>query len=321
MLNVRRSTPLDKLLTLPVVLELESLGDDETKAFVMGLLMNRLYEYRRAHSDGTSQPFSHLLIIEEAHRLLKRVSPAENSSSAASVEFFCNMLSEIRSYGQGIMIADQSPVKLAQDAVRNTNLKVVHRMVDHDDRHAVGGAMHMDDHQIEALSMLRRGVGAVYAEGDNRPKLVKFPLVKADRSPNRTAALAKAARVLADTASAVPAWDAGCAGCRFLRATGCGTRMASTTAREVAECALGPDKAAQSADYLQKFSEHGPNPQLVDSIIEYGLRRYTERHGAAPSALDRRCAAGRLATALFSDDRPMAEMIVTRYSNYLARRK
>jgi hypothetical protein len=210
-------------------------------------------------------------------------------------------------------------MKLAQDAVRNTNLKIVHRMVDHDDRHAVGGAMHMDEQQMEALSMLRRGVGAVYAEGDNRPKLVKFPLVKASRRPDRAAALAKATRVL--TAAAVPTGDAGCAGCRFLRAAGCGARMASSTAREVAELALGPDKAAQSADYLRRFSEHGPNPQLVDAIIEYGLRRYAERHGTAPTALDRRCVAGQLATALFSGDRPMAELITARYSNDLARKK
>lgn len=319
MLNVWRSTPLDRLLTLPVVLELESLGDDETKAFAIGLMMNRLYEYRRVKSAGASRDFEHLLIIEEAHRLLKRVSPMENSSSAASVEFFCNMLSEIRSYGQGIMIADQSPMKLAQDAVRNTNLKVVHRMVDHDDRMAVGGAMHMSEKQCEALSMLRRGVGAVYAEGDNRPKLVKFPLVKASRPTDRAGVLRKAETVLAAGGAADSA-EHPCMGCRFWTGRACRASVSAAAARQVAEMALGPVRELQIADYLQRFAEHGPNPRLVDAIIDYGERQYAERRGSAPASLDRFCAAVSLATALYPEDDRMAALITARYGNFLDRK-
>lgn len=239
MMDVPVSTDFTALLSSPVVMELENLGNDNTKTFVMGLLMNRLYEYRRAHMpDGRiSSPFSHLLIIEEAHRLLKNVSPSEGSESrAASVEFFCNMLAEIRSYGQGIMIADQSPTKLARDAIRNTNLKIVHRIVDGDDREAVGRAMHMTEEQINALSVLKRGVAAVYAEGDHRPLLVHFPLVEAQRQPSRRRTLENAlslsagAEKTADPCTLCPAFQAGACPDASVRRTA--EKMAAALVRE-----------------------------------------------------------------------------------------
>lgn len=190
MMDTAESLPIGSLLDRPVVLELEDLADDDTKAFVIGVLLVQLYEYRKGQAlqrrtDGkagapaSSKDFQHLLVVEEAHRLLKRVEPGENNPSRAkSVEFFCNMLAEIRSYGQGLMICDQVPTKLAPDVLKNTNLKIIHRTVMEEDRRAVGAAMNMTDRQMEYLSSLRRGCAAVFAEGDNRPKLVMMPLVK-----------------------------------------------------------------------------------------------------------------------------------------------
>jgi len=175
MLDVPVSIPLQTLLSQPTVLELEDLGDDDSKAFVIGILMVQLYEYRK--TCPPSRRLEHLLVIEEAHRLLKKVASGGegDQSRAKSVEFFCNMLSEIRSYGQGMMICDQVPTRLADDALKNTNCKIVHRTVMQEDRQAIGCAMHMNEEQLDYLSSLPRGVAAVFSEGDNRPKLVRFP--------------------------------------------------------------------------------------------------------------------------------------------------
>ena len=179
MLNTSRSVPIVSLLSCPTVLELEDIGDDETKSFVIGILLVQLYEYRKCQKDkiNGAKKLQHILIVEEAHRLLKHVSEEANPTQAKSVEFFCNMLAEIRTYGQGIFIADQIPTKLAPDTIKNTNLKIVHRTVAREDREAIGQAMNMSEDQIAYLSSLPRGFAAVYAEGDNRPKCVKFPLV------------------------------------------------------------------------------------------------------------------------------------------------
>lgn len=192
MLDTPKSVPIEELLSRAVVMELEDLGDDETKSFVIGILLVQLYEYRKSQMTKGTQPLSHILIIEEAHRLLKNVPEfGDGGSRAQSVKFFCNMLAEIRTFGQGILIADQIPTKLAPDTLKNTNLKIVHRTVSLEDRETIGKAMNMSAEQIEYLSSLRRGYAAVYAEGDNRPKCVKMPLMKPYYEKSRSEVIAE----------------------------------------------------------------------------------------------------------------------------------
>lgn len=174
-LNVARSFPMKHLLEGNTIIEIEDIGDDDVKAFIISLLLINILEYRRQQDDCQLE-VRHLLFIEEAHRLLKNVQSGTGENAdprGAAVEFFCNMLAEMRSKGQGFVVADQIPSKLAPDLIKNTNLKIVHRTVAEDERLLMGGAMNMNEGQIEALSTLRQGVAAVYSEGDNRPKLVK----------------------------------------------------------------------------------------------------------------------------------------------------
>jgi hypothetical protein len=180
MLDVRRSLPMGELLQAPTVLELEGMGDDDDKAFVMGLLLVRLLEHRRAASGRPG--LEHLLVVEEAHRLLTQVGPRRGEEQGdprgKAVETFTNLLAEIRAYGQGVIVADQVPVRLAPEVVKNTGLKVAHRVVAVDDRAVLAGTMAMDEEQARAVGTLGAGEAAVFGEGDDRPILVKIPLVK-----------------------------------------------------------------------------------------------------------------------------------------------
>jgi hypothetical protein len=185
MLNTRRSLPIGELLRRPIILELERVGDDDEKAFLIGLLLTRLYEHRvvesrkQAHSD---ERLRHVLLIEEAHRLLQNVSTAQDTESAnprgKAVESFANMLAEIRAYGQGVLIAEQIPTKLTPDAIKNTNLKILHRTVAADERKVMAGAMNLDQAQARAITALGTGHAAIYAEGADRPYLVKIGQAK-----------------------------------------------------------------------------------------------------------------------------------------------
>lgn len=182
MLDVQRSLPMDELLQAPTVFELQEMGDDDDKAFLMGLLLIRLYEYRRAVRE--SADLQHLLVIEEAHRLLTNVGPRRDQEEAdprgKAVETFGNLLSEIRAYGQGVIVADQIPVKLAPEIIKNTNLKIVHRVVAADDRGALAGAMVMDEPQARALATFQVGEAAIFSEGDDAPILAKVTEEKGD---------------------------------------------------------------------------------------------------------------------------------------------
>ncbi|MCR5213737.1 MAG: ATP-binding protein [Eubacterium sp.] len=187
MLNVQKSFPVEELLEGNVIIELEDIGDDDVKAFMMSVLLIILLEYRRQEADSQLE-IKHLLLIEEAHRLLKNIpsGTGENADPrGAAVEFFCNLLAELRSKGQGFIVADQIPSKLAPDLIKNTNIKIVHKNTDAEERELVGGAMHMTESQIDYLSSLKQGVAAVYSEGDKRPVLVKAKSITSLIKPNR----------------------------------------------------------------------------------------------------------------------------------------
>ena len=185
MLDVARSMPDEELFGLPVVVELEALGDDGDKAFIAALLLIRLAEYRRAK--GQHDKLVHLLVIEEAHRLLSAPAPGGPEDAAnpkgQAVETFSHLLAEVRAYGQGVVIADQVPARLASGVIKNTDLKIAHRLVAADDREVMAGAMVMDDGQARALATLEPGRAAVFGGGDDSPVLVQVPLIKDKLSP------------------------------------------------------------------------------------------------------------------------------------------
>lgn len=176
------STPWATLFDQSTVINLSQMGDDADKAFAMSLLLQFLYEYRQAsHLSGGSispQTLKHLTLIEEAHRIMLRVGErsADQANPQAKVaEMFSNILSEIRAYGEGLLIADQVPARLIPDAVKNTNLKIVHRLVANDDREAIGGCMALTLEQMALINRLRPGQAIVYSDLDDMAAWVQVP--------------------------------------------------------------------------------------------------------------------------------------------------
>ncbi|CNG18914.1 ATP-binding protein [Mycobacterium tuberculosis] len=161
-----------------IVLAIEDVANDEDKAFLMGTLIIRIVEHlrmrERNRDRATGSVLRHVIVIEEAHRLLRNRGPERGSSHA--VELFAGMLAEIRAYGEGIVVAEQIPTKLVPDVIKNTALKVVHRLPAYDDRHVVGAAMNLDGDQSREVVSLRPGVAAVFADGMDRPLRVRVPL-------------------------------------------------------------------------------------------------------------------------------------------------
>jgi hypothetical protein len=158
------------------VLELEEIGDDDEKAFVIGILLSRLYEHWRSEGLRPDTPLRHVVVIEEAHRLLANVrfdpNPEVANTRGKAVETFVNMLSEVRAYGQGFIVVEQIPSKLAPDVVKNTNIMVMHRTVSGEDRLVLADATNMTEEQAGMLATLTVGQAAVFSEGDDRPILV-----------------------------------------------------------------------------------------------------------------------------------------------------
>ncbi|MGH3159854.1 MAG: ATP-binding protein [Streptosporangiaceae bacterium] len=164
-----------ELVRRNVVLAIEDVANDEDKAFLMGTLIIRLVEHLRLRSRRErTTGLRHIIVIEEAHRLLRNRGTERAGSPA--VELFAGMLAEIRAYGEGIVVAEQIPAKLVPDVVKNTALKIVHRLPAHDDRQVVGAAMNLDDEQSRQVVSLQPGVAAVFADGMDRPLRIRVPL-------------------------------------------------------------------------------------------------------------------------------------------------
>ncbi|HYZ57087.1 MAG TPA: ATP-binding protein, partial [Streptosporangiaceae bacterium] len=171
--------PIDvgKLLRRNAVFEIEDVGDDRDKAFLMGTVLIRLVEYLRLasrHEPGAAPGLRHLTVFEEAHRLLRRPD-ASDGAAAHAVELFAGLLAEIRAYGEGIVIAEQIPAKLIPDVIKNTAVKIAHRLPAADDREAVGATMNMTRPQSQYLVTLVPGEAAVFMDGMDYPLLAKMP--------------------------------------------------------------------------------------------------------------------------------------------------
>lgn len=147
------------------IVDLSRVGSSETKALIMGILVMRLSEHRMA-CGGMNQLLRHVTVLEEAHNILKR-SPSEGGAEGAnvvgkSVEMLTNAIAEMRTYGEGFIIADQSPHAVDIAAIRNTNTKIIMRLPDEMDRRLIGKSVALRDDQLEEIAKLPKGVAIVY---------------------------------------------------------------------------------------------------------------------------------------------------------------
>lgn len=167
------------------LIDLSEVGSDETIALLMGVLIMRLNEYRKSQrkSGAVSSHDSklrHVTVLEEAHVLLKRTSKDQNQEGAnlvgKSVEMISNSIKEMRTYGEGFLIIDQSPLAVDSSAVENTATKIIMNTPSKEACEELGSALSLNEEQIKELSRLNVGVAAVMQKGWLTPVLMKVGL-------------------------------------------------------------------------------------------------------------------------------------------------
>ena len=180
--NTNEVLDFDNLLKRNVVFELEGLADDSDKAFSVGLLVIFINEYRQVQKEiagNQNLGLQHLLVIEEAHRLLKNVdteksTELDGNSKGKAVEHFTNMIAEMRSYGQGVIVAEQIPTKLAPDVIKNSSTKIVQRIVSADDQQTIANTIGISGSDAIQLGTLETGYAYCHKEGMVLPTPVKI---------------------------------------------------------------------------------------------------------------------------------------------------
>lgn len=178
LLDTRHSLDVGQLLARPTVIDLSAIGDDEQRAFFLGLFLMQVYEFVQARGWDEDVPrLRNVLVIEEAHRLLRNTSREQTADAAnprgRAVETFANLLAEIRAYGIGLVVVEQIPSTLAPEVLKNTGTKIIHRLVDREERTTAAGALNLDETESLQITGLARGEALVLTPQLQRPAHIR----------------------------------------------------------------------------------------------------------------------------------------------------
>ena len=169
------------------IIDLSRIGSLETKSLIMGILVMRLSEHRMSNAENMNEPLKHVTVLEEAHNILKRTSTEQNPEGSnvagKSVEMISNAIAEMRTYGEGFIIVDQSPSAVDISAIRNTNTKIIMRLPDEQDRRLAGKSAGLKDEQLDEIAKLPKGVAVVYQNNWIEPVLCKIHKFRGQEKP------------------------------------------------------------------------------------------------------------------------------------------
>lgn len=166
------------------IVDLSDIGSEETVALLMGVLIMRLGEYRqsvrKAGTGSRDAKLKHVTVLEEAHNILKRTSKDQSQEGAnivgKSVEMISNSIKEMRTYGEGFIIIDQSPMAVDTSAIENTSTKIIMNTPAKDACEELSSALSLNEDQSKELSRLGTGVAAVMQKGWLTPVLMKIDM-------------------------------------------------------------------------------------------------------------------------------------------------
>lgn len=169
-----------------VIVDISRIGSQETKSLIMGVLIMRLNEYRVTSNIEANSDLRHITILEEAHNILKCCSQEQNlegsNVAGKSVEMISNAIAEMRTYGEGFIIVDQSPSAVDISAIRNTNTKIIMRLPEESDRIIAGKSAAMKDNQLDEIAKLPTGVAVIYQNDWEEPVLCHVDMYKGNRT-------------------------------------------------------------------------------------------------------------------------------------------
>ena len=177
-------TPYSKLFDENCILDISRVKSAETKALIMGLIVYILNEYRVDRKTESNKGLKHVTVLEEAHNLLKNTAGGgESTLVGKSVEMLTQTIAEIRTYGEGFVIVDQSPSSVDIAAIKNTNTKIVLRTPEANDRDAIGRSIGLTSDQVNEIAKLPSGVAVVYQNDWVAPVLTIIDKAAVEEKP------------------------------------------------------------------------------------------------------------------------------------------
>ncbi|MHA2023139.1 MAG: hypothetical protein ACTSWQ_05710, partial [Candidatus Thorarchaeota archaeon] len=177
MLNTTGGITITELLSHPTIIEMDSLSIYD-KTLLMGILTAAISEYKMVHPSKT---VTNLLVLEEAHYLLRKTGitgEAHSGGKAHAVMAFTEVLRVLGGTGLGVVLIDQLPSRLVDEAIRIPVNMVIHTLNHEDERRMVGKHARCTDAQIEHIGGMGIGEAVVYLQSEGEPKNVKISLLE-----------------------------------------------------------------------------------------------------------------------------------------------
>jgi hypothetical protein len=178
------SIPVGDILSKPTLIELAAIENSDQKALLIALLLLSILSYVNRNFLGEGK-LRNVILLEEAHVLLDSDSGKEEGAAnpaAIAKSLVKRMLAEIRSYGVGLVIADQSPRKVGTDVVALTNIKLAFRLVEREDKEILSDSANMSEAQTRRLARLKPGEAMLFFDKLEEPEEVVTPDYRADNN-------------------------------------------------------------------------------------------------------------------------------------------
>ncbi|HSH61657.1 MAG TPA: DUF87 domain-containing protein [Acidimicrobiales bacterium] len=184
----------------PSLIELGAFAGPAERSLVFALIIASFVSWREAH---LVTGLAHVTVLEEAHRLLRATRGTQ-----AGVETFVDAIAELRGAGEGFIVVDQAPSMLHPGVLKLTGTKIAHRLVDADERAAVGSSMVLEAQQFDDVARLAPRRAVAYAASSAAAVLVDID--DAEVKPSAAAGIATRGGALSSTPVEEPLFCVGC---------------------------------------------------------------------------------------------------------------
>ncbi|MBO3800178.1 MAG: ATP-binding protein [Candidatus Brockarchaeota archaeon] len=153
--SVEEGIRIEKLLELPVVVELSGLRPAEAN-WLIEVLLSWIYFYR-LYNAQRGERLRHVIIIDEAHRIFDRSKEYRETAQEMGIPMISIFPTQFRDFGTSLILTSQTPSFMMEAVHANTLVKIVGNLSNGNDIEAVSNAMGLDEETKECIHKLKRG--------------------------------------------------------------------------------------------------------------------------------------------------------------------
>jgi len=162
-LGGRASMSIPGLLGKTISIELGHFRESEVRRIFTSFVLKMIYDYRVAAGESKLR---HVCIIEEAPNIVPCKEPKAPPSIGEK------MVSELRKFGEGLVVICQFPSQVSQGILKNSGTRICHRIGGVEEEKIVRDLIGLTEAQYANVKYLRLGQAVVYSSDATNPFMI-----------------------------------------------------------------------------------------------------------------------------------------------------